>query len=55
MSTREDTQEEIISFCSIKKIKYFETSAKLNKGINEAFITMTTLAYQKKKKRNKMI
>ena len=51
MSTREVTQEEIIAFCSIQKIKYFETSTKLNKGINEAFINMATLAYQKKRKK----
>ena len=53
LSTREVTQEEIDAFCSIQKIKYFKTSAKLNDGINEAFTTMANLAYQNKKERRR--
>ena len=52
--TREVSQEEIVAFYSNQKIKYFETSAKLNEGINDAFITMATLAYQNKKKKMKV-
>ena len=52
------SQEEIDKFVQEKKITYYPTSAKTNKGINEAFTDMANLIYKKfegKKKDNIVI
>ena len=42
-------QEDIDEFCQKKKLVYYPTSAKENKGINEAFTYIVNLVYQKDK------
>ena len=43
------TQEEIDEFCQKKKLVYYPTSAKENKGINEAFTYISNLVYERDK------
>ena len=40
------TQEQIDELCKKENLVYFETSAKENKGIQDGFIKISTLAYQ---------
>ncbi len=41
------TQEEIDELCNKKKLKFYATSAKENKGINEAFTYISNVIYKK--------
>ena len=41
------TQEEIDKLCNKKKLKFYATSAKENKGINEAFTYISNVIYKK--------
>ena len=49
----EVTKEEIEQFAKKKNMAYFETSAKTSKGINESFVHLANIAYDKIEKHKK--
>ena len=49
----EVTKEEIEQFAKKKNMAYFETSAKTSKGINESFVHLANIAYDKIEKQKK--
>ena len=49
----EVTKEEIEQFAKKKNMVYFETSAKTSKGINESFVHLANIAYDKIEKHKK--
>ena len=49
----EVTKEEIEQFAKKKNLAYFETSAKTSKGINESFVHLANIAYDKIEKHKK--
>jgi len=49
----EVTKEEIEQFAKKKNMTYFETSAKTSKGINESFVHLANIAYDKIEKHKK--